>query len=132
MPPRLFLVRSPLLWRHSVVFCEAVAIYGIIVAMLLQQKIRMMTRPVYSPLDYRTGYMLFAAGLMCGLCNLASGVSVGVCGSATALGDSQNAKLFVKLLIVGVFATALGLFGVIVSIVLVAGESFGKIVKIVP
>ncbi|CAM9201695.1 unnamed protein product [Choristocarpus tenellus] len=104
----------------SVIFCEATAIYGVIMAIILLNKIQ---EPGDDPLTYEwttayfAGYALFTGGLGVGLTNLASGISVGIAGSSCALGDAQDGGLFVKILIVEIFASALGIFGIIVGII---------------
>ena len=109
----------------SVIFCEAIAIYGVIVAFMLFKKASQWeynTNPNPTELMFhdakRKGYAVFAAGFLVGFSNLACGICVGVIGSGAALTDAQQKGTFMKMLIVEIFGSALGLYGVIVAIVL--------------
>ncbi|CBI38132.3 unnamed protein product, partial [Vitis vinifera] len=58
----------------SVIFCEVVAIYGVIVAIILQTKLESVPASnIYAPESLRVGYAIFASGIIMGFANLVCG-----------------------------------------------------------
>ena len=107
----------------SVIFCEAVAIYGLIIAIIVTNKLGassqdMVAYQVYWQQAEYSGFCMLAVGLVVGLSNLGCGVSVGIIGSSTALTHAQTPQTFVSMLIVQIFSSALGLYGLIVGIIM--------------
>lgn len=77
---------------------------------------------LYQYKNYYTGYALFWGGLTVGMCNLVCGVAVGITGSAAALADATDPNLFVRILVIEIFGSVLGLFGLIIGL-LVSGKA---------
>jgi len=80
----------------SIIFCEVVAIYGVIMAIVFSAKLSPVRGyDAWSGDAYYTGYALFWSGLTVGMCNLVCGVAVGINGSGAALADAADPTLCV-------------------------------------
>eukprot|EP00471_Norrisiella_sphaerica_P004648 CAMPEP_0184487390 /NCGR_PEP_ID=MMETSP0113_2-20130426/9988_1 /TAXON_ID=91329 /ORGANISM="Norrisiella sphaerica, Strain BC52" /LENGTH=166 /DNA_ID=CAMNT_0026869685 /DNA_START=50 /DNA_END=550 /DNA_ORIENTATION=+ len=95
-----------------VVMAGVLGIYGLIVAVILIQAV---SGDTYS--DYN-GYAHLASGLACGLSGLAAGMAIGIVGDAGVRANAQQEKLFVGMILILIFAEALGLYGLIVALIL--------------
>jgi len=100
-----------------VVMAGVLGIYGLIVAVILQESI---TQPVdnYTKYSSFSGFAHLSAGLCCGLSGLAAGMAIGVVGDAGVRAVGQQEKLFVGMILILIFAEALGLYGLIVALIL--------------
>lgn len=78
----------------SIIFCEVVAIYGVIMAIVFSSKLAYVPAgEMQSAAAYFTGFALFWAGITVGGCNLVCGVAVGINGSGAALADAADPSL---------------------------------------
>ncbi|CUS07224.1 unnamed protein product [Tuber aestivum] len=126
----------------SIIFCEVVAIYGVIMStfplplfplppfiinipagIVFSAKLSdVPSDALYDPKNYYTGYAIFWGGITVGMCNAVCGIAVGITGSSAALADAADPSLFVKILVIEIFGSVLGLFGLIIGL-LVAGKA---------
>ncbi|KAH7327966.1 hypothetical protein B0I35DRAFT_5465 [Stachybotrys elegans] len=112
----------------SIIFCEVVAIYGVIMAIVFSAKVSSVQGAhMFSANSYFTGYALFWSGLTVGFCNLVCGVAVGINGSSAALADAADGTLFVRILVIEIFSSVLGLFGLIIGLIVSSkADDFGQ------
>jgi len=98
-----------------VVMAGVLGIYGLIVAVLLGASID--GKDPYNVSLY-SGYSALAAGLCCGMAGLSAGIAIGIVGDAGVRANARQPKLFVGVILILIFAEALGLYGLIVSLIL--------------
>lgn len=138
-------IRSPELLMKNiipVVMAGVLGIYGLIVAVILNGKFTIPNANGIATYSQYTGFCHLAAGLCCGLCGLASGLAIGISADAgtRAVGaqsamaaswkkmgftgdsggqvDSSGDALFVGTVLIQVFASNLGLYGLIAALIL--------------
>merc|ERR1719204_2242758 len=95
-----------------VVMAGVLGIYGLITAVIINGKLD-------KPATYSayTGFAHLGAGLTVGLSSLAAGLAIGIVGDAGVRANAQQGRLFVGMILILIFAEALGLYGLIVGLV---------------
>ena len=96
-----------------IIMAGILGIYGLIVAVFLA--------PPKDDFKARDGYKFLAAGLCCGLSSLASGLAIGVAGDAGVRAFAQSDGIFVGMILILIFAEAIGLYGLIIAMLVKAG-----------
>merc|ERR1719236_217345 len=107
-------MRGDLVMRSMipVVMAGVLGIYGLITAVIINGKLdKLDSYSAYS------GYAHLAAGLCVGLSSWAAGLPIGIVGDAGVRANAQEPKLFVGMILILIFAEALGLYGLIVGLV---------------
>ena len=99
-----------------VIMAGILGIYGLIVSVILKTKI---TGTDYS---YYEGFKHLAAGLCVGLCSLGAGVAIGIAGDAGVRALGKQNRIFVGMMLILIFAEALGLYGLIISLILASKD----------
>merc|ERR1712007_214011 len=98
-----------------IIMAGVLGIYGLIVAVLLGSSIT-----GDKPYGYASfsGYAALSAGLCCGMAGLSAGIAIGIVGDAGVRANARQPKLFVGVILILIFAEALGLYGLIVALIL--------------
>ena len=98
-----------------IIMAGILGIYGLIVGVILSTKAK------DESLSLRNGFMYMGAGLCCGFSSLASGLAIGVAGEAGVKAYAQTDNVFVGMILMLIFAEAIGLYGLIVAIIMSTG-----------
>merc|ERR1711985_172610 len=97
-----------------IIMAGVLGIYGLIVAVLLASGIK---GEAYGYASF-SGYAGLSAGLCCGMAGLSAGIAIGIVGDAGVRANARQPKLFVGVILILIFAEALGLYGLIVALIL--------------
>ena len=100
-----------------IVMAGILGIYGLIIAVVLYGKISSISESTDS-YGLHTGYKHLFAGVCCGFCAMGSGFAIGVVGDTGVRANAVEQKMFVGMILMLIFAEAIGLFGLIVAIIL--------------
>eukprot|EP00324_Dicrateria_rotunda_P004167 CAMPEP_0206163464 /NCGR_PEP_ID=MMETSP1474-20131121/11427_1 /ASSEMBLY_ACC=CAM_ASM_001110 /TAXON_ID=97495 /ORGANISM="Imantonia sp., Strain RCC918" /LENGTH=167 /DNA_ID=CAMNT_0053565971 /DNA_START=32 /DNA_END=535 /DNA_ORIENTATION=- len=100
-----------------VVMAGVLGIYGLIIAVIIANAVTGVEAgmPSYSQFSAMAH---FGGGLACGLSGLAAGMAIGIVGDGMARAAAEQPKLFVGMVLILIFAEALGLYGLIVGLIL--------------
>merc|ERR1712216_977856 len=98
-----------------IIMAGVLGIYGLIVAVLIGSGIT-----GDKPYNYSSysGYAALSAGLCCGMAGLSAGIAIGIVGDAGVRANARQPKLFIGVILILIFAEALGLYGLIVALIL--------------
>ncbi|KAI6279618.1 H(+)-transporting V0 sector ATPase subunit c, variant 2 [Pyricularia oryzae] len=102
------------------IMAQILSIYGLVASVII-------TNNLDEKIALHTGFMMLGAGLSVGLCGLASGFAIGVVGDAGVRASNLQPRLYVGMVLILIFAEVLGLYGVIVSILMLTKASGGDV-----
>eukprot|EP01013_Petalomonas_cantuscygni_P042246 TRINITY_DN75_c0_g2_i1.p1 TRINITY_DN75_c0_g2~~TRINITY_DN75_c0_g2_i1.p1 ORF type:complete len:222 (+),score=27.47 TRINITY_DN75_c0_g2_i1:78-668(+) len=115
-----------------VVMAGILGIYGLIVALLISTGIKGSyvkgtpiklgddsLTPVFPGYSAFQGYMHLGAGLAAGFASLAAGLTIGIVGDASVRAYARQDQIFVAMILMLIFAEALGLYGLIIALIMI-------------
>jgi len=91
------------------------SIYGLVVAVIITSSLKEKSA-------LHTNFMQLGAGLTVGLSCLSSGFCIGIVGDAGVRATGQQPRMFMGMMMMLIFAEVLGIYGLIVSILLLTGS----------
>jgi len=102
-----------------VIFAGIVPIYGIIICI-------MMSGHFGENYNLLSSFSDMSAGLTVGVSGLAAGLAIGIAGDIGVRSYAQQIRMYVPMVLILIFSEAIGLYGTIVSILLITNDSSEK------
>jgi len=103
----------------AVVLAGALAIYGLVVALLAVFKLPAIASATDATLAANSAFRIFAAGLAMGGGALGAGFGIGTSGSAMASATAEKSELYSKVVIPVILSEALAIYSLIIALLLV-------------
>jgi V-type H+-transporting ATPase proteolipid subunit len=94
-----------------VILSGVCGIFGLIIAVIIATNMK-------DPYSLYTGYSHLSAGLTVGLSNLATGLALGMAGEIGVQDSARQPKLYIGMVLIWSFGSALGLYGLIVALII--------------
>merc|ERR1712228_498710 len=95
-----------------VILSGVCGIFGLIIAVIISSTMDPTKYSLFS------GYAHLGAGLTVGLSNLATGLALGMSGEIGVQDSAQQPKLYIGMVLIWSFGSALGLYGLIVALIM--------------
>ena len=106
-----------------VILSGVCGIFGLIIAVIISSGMRLPTGAGSTTYSLYTGYAHLGAGLTVGLSNLASGLAIGMCGNCGVQDSCRQPKLYIGMVLIWSFGSALGLYGLIVALIIATKDA---------
>ncbi|KAJ9151868.1 V-type proton ATPase proteolipid subunit [Pleurostoma richardsiae] len=100
------------------IMAQILSIYGLVASVIISGNL-------VEKMALYTGFLQLGAGLAVGLCGLAAGFAIGIVGDVGVRASTQQPRLYVGMVLILIFAEVLGLYGVIVSILMLTRSTIG-------
>lgn len=115
--------------RLCAIMAQILSIYGLVASVIMSNNIK-------EKMPIHTAFLQLGAGISVGLCGMAAGFAIGIVGDAggtftlwtqistvdklhfSVRASSQQPRLYIGMVLILIFAEVLGLYGVIVSILM--------------
>merc|ERR1711920_920091 len=106
-----------------IVMAGVLGIYGLIIAVIIGNDVQAVSSKKTVTYSVFTGFAHLGAGLCCGFSGLAAGVAIGVAGDAGVRAVAQQPKMYIGMVLILIFAEALGLYGLIIGLIMASNKS---------
>ena len=109
-----------------VVMAGVLGIYGLIIAVIVADGVKPFSASGgtrHSDYSAYSGFAHLSAGLCCGLSGVAAGIAIGIVGDAGVRAVALQPRVYIGMVLILIFAEALGLYGLIVGLILSARTS---------